>query len=647
LIKSKQLFFPTFTPLKTTNTMRIHLFILFALIQYTTFGFEESKTKLKPDSILAQNVQKKEDSLQIAQKLLEQAHQQQMIDSLVKAKLEKELEGFSGNNAKRKQLEEQLENITRNDSIKRANQMLKINELRANTTGFPVCPFKDTLFFVYTKVGSFNPKERASTISSRIKRLYENNFFDPKLLVATKSDNTYDIIYNKDFIIVSITAVDALWENENLDSLTSKRLTLIKGTINNERYNSSTINLVIRIAKVGLILLGVIFLIFLINKGFKKLGQIILAKKDIILSKLNFKPLSFFSLDQQLGFILRVKNILRYFVIALFLYLSLPLIFSVFPDTKDYTNILLNWILTPAKGILNSILAFLPNLVTIIVIFFFTSYTVKGVHYLMVEIENGNIVLDGFHKDFAKPTFGIIRFIMYAFMLVVIFPYLPGSGSPAFQGVSVFLGLLLSLGSSSAIGNIVAGMVITYMRPFKIGDRVKIGEITGDVLEKTLLVTRIKTIKNEEITVPNSAVLSSHTVNFSAQASTDGLIVHTTITLGYDVPWKLVHKTLITAASRTSRLLDKPTPFVLQTSLDDFYVSYQINAYTKDAAKQALIYSELHQNIQDCCNEVGIEILSPHYKALRDGNMSTIPSDYLPKDYQIPSFNVDLKKDEK
>jgi len=126
-----------------------------------------------------------------------------------------------------------------------------------------------------------------------------------------------------------------------------------------------------------------------------------------------------------------------------------------------------------------------------------------------------------------------------------------------------------------------------------------------------------------------------------------GLIIHSTITIGYDIPWKDIHQALVNAAGRTDLLLKNPKPFVLQTSLDDFYISYQINAYTKDANKQATIYSQLHQNIQDCCNEVGIEILSPHYRAARDGNMITIPAKYLNKDYKVPSFNIKIDKEEK
>ncbi|NJR31574.1 MAG: mechanosensitive ion channel [Chamaesiphon sp. CSU_1_12] len=234
--------------------------------------------------------------------------------------------------------------------------------------------------------------------------------------------------------------------------------------------------------------------------------------------------------------------------------------------------------------------------------------------------------------------------MIIAFAAIVAFPYLPGAKSPAFQGVSVFLGLLLSLGSSAAVANVVAGVILIYTRAFEVGDRVKVGEAVGDIVEKTLLVTRIRTIKNVVITIPNAAVLNAQIINYSAAAqdpNTPPLILHTTITLGYDVPWRTVHQALIGAANATSSILPEPTPFVLQTSLDDFYVSYEINAYTNTPKIMARIYSELHQNIQDKCNEVGIEILSPHYRAVRDGNQNTIPESYLPADYIVPGFRID------
>jgi small-conductance mechanosensitive channel len=170
---------------------------------------------------------------------------------------------------------------------------------------------------------------------------------------------------------------------------------------------------------------------------------------------------------------------------------------------------------------------------------------------------------------------------------------------------------------------------------------VKIGDAVGDVLERTLLVTRLRTIKNVDITIPNGAVLAGQIINYSAQSDTGGLILHSTVTIGYDAPWRRVHELLIAAARATPNVLAEPAPFVLQTSLDDFYVSYQINAYTDRPGSMAQTYSELHQHIQDQFNQSGIEIMSPHYRALRDGNQVTIPPENLAADYQAPAFRVE------
>lgn len=241
-------------------------------------------------------------------------------------------------------------------------------------------------------------------------------------------------------------------------------------------------------------------------------------------------------------------------------------------------------------------------------------------------MQSERLKLRGFYPDWAIPTYHIIRFLLYAFMIAMIYPYLPGSNSGVFQGISVFVGLIVSLGSSTVIGNIIAGLVITYMRPFKIGDRIKLNDTTGNVVEKTPLVTRIRTPKNEVVTIPNSFVMSSHTVNFSQSAREYGLIIHSEVSIGYDVPWRVVNKLLIEAALNTPGVVDDPRPFVLSTSLSDWYPVYQVNAYIKDADCLAEIYSDLHQNIQDRFNEAGVEIMSPHYMAVRDGNASTIPS---------------------
>ena len=311
------------------------------------------------------------------------------------------------------------------------------------------------------------------------------------------------------------------------------------------------------------------------------------------------------------------------------LLITVPLVFIIFPQTEGLAYSLFGYIWTPVRKILIGIVDYIPDLITIIVICYAIKSLIRLVRYLAHEVESGRLKLGGFYPDWAMPTYHIVRFLLYAFMIAMIYNYLPGADTGVFQGISVFVGLIVSLGSSTVIGNVMAGMVITYMRPFKLGDRIKLNDTVGDIIEKTPLVTRIRTPKNEVVTVPNSFVMSSHTVNYSASAREYGLIIHSEVSIGYDVPWRQVNQLLIDAALNTPGVLDDPRPFVLETSLSDWYPVYQVNAYIKEADKMAQIYSDLYQNIQDRFNEAGVEIMSPHYMAVRDGNETTIPKDDL------------------
>ena len=333
-------------------------------------------------------------------------------------------------------------------------------------------------------------------------------------------------------------------------------------------------------------------------------------------------------------------KIFKLFFLAILGYFYITTLFSFFSFTQTWAGTLFGYVVNPLWNVFTAFIRYLPNLFFILVIGYVTRYVIKFIKLIFVEIGKGTLTLPGFYKEWADPTYKIVRFLVLAFAGIMIFPYLPGSDSPIFQGISVFLGILFSLGSTSAIANIVAGVVLTYMRPFNIGDRVKIADTMGDVIEKTLLVTRIRTIKNVDITIPNAMVLGSHIINFSSSAKERGLILHTSVTIGYDAPWKKVHELLIAAAEATQNILNQPKPFVFQTSLDDFYVSYELNAYTDQPNSMAKIYSELHQNIQDKFNEGGVEIMSPHYTSMRDGNQTAVPDNYLPKSYQAPAFRI-------
>jgi small-conductance mechanosensitive channel len=334
---------------------------------------------------------------------------------------------------------------------------------------------------------------------------------------------------------------------------------------------------------------------------------------------------------------------LAWIVLLLFaLYVYLPIVFRFFPYTRQISDQIISYTLTPVRVLWGMFLAEIPNLFFLLVISVIAYYLVRLARFLFQEIAEERIAFTGFYPDWAIPTFKIVRVLIITFAIIIAYPYIPGSESDAFKGVSLFFGLLFSLGSTGIVSNIVSGVILTYTRAFIIGDRVKIGETTGDVIEKTLLVTRLRTIKNVDVSIPNSILLSSQIVNYSTVSKEKGLILHTTVTIGYDVPWRQVHELLIQAALATPDLLDNPRPFVLQTSLDDFYVSYELNAYTNAAMRMAATYSKLHANIQDRFNEAGVEIMSPHYRAARDGNQTTIPAEYLPDDYTTPSFRVSL-----
>lgn len=527
-----------------------------------------------------------------------------------------------------------------NQSVPQKDNLAAVSE----ATGYPVVgAFNDTLFFIYAKSGAYKPRERAENISKRIAALSEDEFAKYDSIKTVSYENSVDIVLGET-IIVSISMGDAVANGSTMEELAQKYVEVIKNTLIEAKEEHSILRLLTRIGLVILVLGGTWLIYYLVVQGFRRLHVFVHGKRDNWLKDLSYKKYTFLTIDQELSAIQFVLNIIKWFIFLLLLYFLLPLIFSIFPFTRGWANVLLNLIWSPFKGVLAAIWNYLPNLFTILVIGLVMRYFIRFVRYIFSEVKNQHLKLPGFYPEWAMPTFGILRFLLIAFTVVLIFPYLPGSDSDIFKGVSVFLGILFSLGSSSAIANMVAGLVITYMRPFQIGDRVKIGGITGDVVEKSMLVTRLKTPKNEVITIPNSSILSGNTINYSSVAQKEGLIVYTTVTIGYDVPWKDMHAALIEAAGRTEFLLKEPKPFVLQTSLDDFYVSYEINAITKTPKKQAVIYSLLHQNIQDVCNERGIEIMSPHYRAQRDGNKSTMPESYLPKGYKIPGFNLNLNK---
>ncbi|MDR1374021.1 MAG: mechanosensitive ion channel family protein [Treponema sp.] len=381
-------------------------------------------------------------------------------------------------------------------------------------------------------------------------------------------------------------------------------------------HDSAGTNLPIRFGIAAVIVIIQIALIRLVWILFKWLKKKITDYGQRHFKSLIIKQFHILETAQILGGIFFLLNMLKYIVTAFQLFITVPVIFSLFPLTRNLADVLFGYILNPLKRIGIGIIEYIPNLITVIIILVITNYIVRSLKFFTIRIERKKLIIPGFYADWAQPTFNILRILLYAFTVALIYPYLPGSESRIFQGVSVFVGIILSLGSTSAIGNLVAGIVITYMRPFKAGDLIKIKDVTGFVVEKSPIVVRIRTYKNEYVTFPNIMVLSSSITNYhtSTTDNKEGLILYADITFGYNTPWQTVHSVLIDAALKTACIEQNPRPFVLQTSMDDFYAHYQINAYTKAVDLVPAIYTNLYENIQNGFHALGIDMTVAHYR---------------------------------
>ncbi|WP_299158953.1 mechanosensitive ion channel family protein [uncultured Eudoraea sp.] len=484
----------------------------------------------------------------------------------------------------------------------------------------PVVLNNDTLFYFKNGTETYPVEVRANEASLRLKRL--TAAYNPLLdsLWLRQNNELVEIMFNNDLALVT-TLQDAVSDKTTTLLLAKARLELInKGLKGTE--DLTTKEWAIRIGYFVLLLVVLILYIKLINWVFRKINlRLSKIEQKFLRKKTNI--LKYFIPKDTANIFVFISNILRIAVIAITLIIYAPFMFSFFPWAENVVNLFYGYIAKPVKYVFFGFVEFIPSLFFILIIAFFARYFVRIISEIANDVEIERFKIKNFHKDWAKPTGKILAILIYALALILIFPYLPGSGSAAFQGISIFIGALISFGSTSAIANIIAGIVITYMRPFQIGDRIKVDQIVGDVIEKTILVTRIRTTKKEEVTIPNAKILSGTIVNYSNEDD-KAIILYTSVTLGYDVPWETAEELLLEAALNTQFIIKEPKPFVLQTSLDDYYVSYELNAYTSEPKKMPFIYSEMHKNILNAFNQAGVEILSPSYVSARDGSLTTV-----------------------
>lgn len=488
-------------------------------------------------------------------------------------------------------------------------------------------------------MGELQHRERAKAIEGRLATIAAGSADALDEIQVVERERTSDLMAGEQ-LVMSVTDADATPLGRTRQQLAADYSSRLHRALSAEFNGRSLKGISLAVV---LTLVATVFLVYagrFIGVGFGRAVTRVKSWEGTRISALRVQGVELVSAQRMTLIAARLVEWLRWVTLGIVVLIYLETVLGLFPWTRAAALQFRAYVFSALSTVFFAILNYLPNLVYIALIVVVVRLVLQAVGLIFSAVEKGDLQLGGFHAEWAVPSLKIVRFLIVAFSAVIIFPYLPGAQTDAFKGVSIFLGVLFSLGSSSAIANMVAGVVMTYMIPFRPGDRVKIGDTIGDIVESNLLVVRIRTIKNVEITIPNAAVLGGHIVNYSKRAQSDGLILHSTVTIGYDVPWRTVHQLLIDAAQKTEGILASPAPFVLQTSLDDFYVSYQINATTDQPNRMAVVYGELHQHIQDGFAASGVEIMSPHYRAVRDGSMVTLPSDQLPTGYVAPTFRV-------
>jgi small-conductance mechanosensitive channel len=505
--------------------------------------------------------------------------------------------------------------------------------------GYPVMVDGYELFRIRQNLGAVSAEERAHRISASLQELARAQDFDPSKFTATEEGGVATVRYG-DQLIVTINDAEAHPSGLPRKALAVQYARLLQERLPEIHQQHQPQYLWRAAAKVAVTVVVYLVVVWIIVFVTRWLIRRLESSAAARMKGITIQQSEIFAGERLASLLASVVRTLRIVVIAVFTFGALAKAFSFFPWTREHSERLLGYVLWPLVGAGQAVLNYLPKALYIFVIVMVLHFVLRFIHIIATEVERGRIRITGFYPEWVQPTYKIIRVLVYAFGAVIIYPYLPGESSPAFKGISVFIGVLFSLGSTSAVANFVAGVILIYTRGFRVGDWVTIGDNTGEVVQMSMLATHLRTIRNEEVTVPNSVVLGSFVTNFSLQAQERGIALHTSVTIGYDAPWRTIHKLLIDSALRTKYILHEPEPFVLQANLQDSYVQYEINAYTDHPLQMPYIYSDLHANIQDSFYEAGVEIMSPIFHALRDGNRTAIPDVYLPRDYRAKAFRI-------
>jgi len=526
-----------------------------------------------------------------------------------------------------KSLKAQLSKLHTSDSIKLAARKRAIDSVRERALPAYVTLGGDTVMTIHAPTPTFTPLERAALYSDRIHKAVK--LFSPKFDTLSIVDNGMSIdIAFREKPLINITGIDAYWANMDRNTLAEIEREKVHAAIAAYKKGLGLGSILKMIGLSLAVVAALVALFIFVSRTFRNvIDRKITENREKWFKGVRFRNIELLTSEKLTSAALFVSKAMRYAIYAVLLYAALPMIFAIFPATRHIAKLLFSWIADPVFSMGEGLIAYLPNLLRIAVIIFVMRYILKFMRYVAAEIETGRLAIPGFYPDWARATFNILRIFIYAFTVVLIFPLLPNSDSSIFKGVSVFIGVLFSIGSSSVISNMMAGIVITYMRSFKIGDRIKVGDVYGDVVEKTLFVVRIMTIKKEVITVPNSSILSANVTNYSTAVGEgeQGVIISVEFSVCYDVHWERAHRALIEAALGAEHVLRNPPPFVFTKELCDFAVIYSLRAYTRRPDLYSVICSNINRNALDVFKREGIEMIVPQYRSVRNGEKTVTP----------------------
>jgi small-conductance mechanosensitive channel len=316
----------------------------------------------------------------------------------------------------------------------------------------------------------------------------------------------------------------------------------------------------------------------------------------------------------------RLLDVERWLLATVALVLEIAIVYGMvaivlrqFPYTRAWGESMRSFLVTTVENLLLGAADAIPGLITVVIIFFVMRFVVRLITLYFNAVEQGRVTPRWIHPETAQPTRRLLTGLVWMFAIVVAYPYLPGSQTEAFKGISVFLGLVFTLGSSGLVNQIMSSFMITYSRALRVGNFVRIGEVEGTVTHLGMLSTKVRTPWREEVTIPNTVVVATQTTDYSRLGDIEGTYAPTSVTIGYDAPWRQVQSLLLMAAERTAGLRREPAPMVLQMGLEDFYVKYTLFVCLERQETRPYTLHALHANIQDLFNEYGVQIMSPNY----------------------------------